>query len=132
MNNDNKWSCFPLRGLSIGKNKNTWTTDTKQGRRHGMDWKMRIDTCLLHACVLSNFSPVQLSAMLWTVAHQSPLPMGLSRQEYWSRLPCPPSGHLPYPGIEPTTLMSLNPPTLAGRFFITSTIWEAPHIHYFV
>ena len=27
--------------------------------------------------------------------------MGFSRQEYWSGLPCPPPGHLPYPGIEP-------------------------------
>ena len=28
-------------------------------------------------------------------------PWGFSRQEYWSRLPCPPPGHLPDPGIEP-------------------------------
>ena len=26
--------------------------------------------------------------------------MGLSRQEYWSRLPCPPPGNLPNSGIE--------------------------------
>ena len=25
----------------------------------------------------------------WTVAHQAPLSMGFSRQEYWSRLPSP-------------------------------------------
>ena len=25
----------------------------------------------------------------WTVAHQAPLPMGFSRQEYWSGLPFP-------------------------------------------
>ena len=35
----------------------------------------------------------------WTVAHQAPLSMGLSRQEYWSGLPCPPPGDLPHPGI---------------------------------
>ena len=29
---------------------------------------------------------------LWTVAHQAPLSMGFSRQEYWSGLPCPPPG----------------------------------------
>ena len=34
---------------------------------------------------------------------QAPLPMGLSRQEYWSGLPCPPPGGLPDPGIEPTS-----------------------------
>ena len=27
--------------------------------------------------------------------------MGFSRQEYWSGLPCPSPGDLPYPGIEP-------------------------------
>ena len=37
----------------------------------------------------------------WTVAHQAPLSMGFSRQEYWSGLPCPPPGDLPNPGIEP-------------------------------
>ena len=35
------------------------------------------------------------SATPWTVACQAPLSMGFSRQEYWSRLPCPPSGDLP-------------------------------------
>ena len=39
----------------------------------------------------------------WIVAHQAPLSMGLSRQEYWSGLPYPPPGDLPDPGIEPTT-----------------------------
>ena len=37
----------------------------------------------------------------WTIAHQAPLSMGFSRQEYWSGLPCPPTGDLPDPGIEP-------------------------------
>ena len=36
----------------------------------------------LYACVLSPFSRVQLFATLWTVAHQVPLFMGFSRQEY--------------------------------------------------
>ena len=61
--------------------------------------------------------------MLWTIAHQAPLSMGCSRQEYWSGLPCPPPRDLPDPGIKPTSLMS---PALAGRFCTTSTIWEAP------
>ena len=39
--------------------------------------------------VLSRFSHVQLFATLWTVACQAPLSMEFSRQEYWSRLPCP-------------------------------------------
>ena len=37
----------------------------------------------------------------WTVAHQAPLSMGLSRQEYWSGLPFPSPGDLSNPGIEP-------------------------------
>ena len=35
----------------------------------------------------------------WTVAHQAPLSMGFSRQEYWSGLPCPSLGDLPDPGL---------------------------------
>ena len=35
---------------------------------------------------------------------QAPLSIGLSRQEYWSGLPCIPSGDLPNPGIEPASL----------------------------
>ena len=42
-----------------------------------------------------------LFANSWTAAHQAPLSMGFSRQEYWSGLPFPSPGDLPYPGIEP-------------------------------
>ena len=52
-------------------------------------------------CVLSRYSRIQLSATLWTVAHQVPLSMGFFRQKYWSGLPCPPPGDLPGSGIEP-------------------------------
>ena len=38
---------------------------------------------------------------LWTVAHQTPLSMGLTRQEYWSGLPLPSQGYLPNTGNEP-------------------------------
>ena len=51
-------------------------------------------------CVLSCFSGVRLFVILWTVARQTPLSMGFSRQEYLSGLPCPPPGDLPDPGIE--------------------------------
>ena len=52
-------------------------------------------------CVLSHFSYVLLFATPWTVAHQAPLSVGFSRQEYWSGLPFPSPGDLPDPGIEP-------------------------------
>ena len=51
--------------------------------------------------VLSHFSCVWLLATLWTIAYQVPLSTGLSRQEYWSGLPCPFPGDLPDPGVEP-------------------------------
>ena len=54
----------------------------------------------MHACLLSHFSRVQLSVTLWALTRQAPLSMGLSRQEDWSKLPCPPLGDLPNPGIE--------------------------------
>ena len=57
-------------------------------------------------CVLSRFSYVRLFATLWTVAHQAPLSVGFSRQEYWSGVPCPSPGDLPDLGTEPASLMS--------------------------
>ena len=48
-------------------------------------------------------SHVRLFATPWTVAHQAPLSMGFSRQEYWSVLPFPSPGDLPDPRIEPTS-----------------------------
>ena len=57
-----------------------------------------------------------------TVACQSPLSVGFSRQEYWSGLTCPSPGDLPDPGIEPASPLS---PALAGGFFTTSATWEA-------
>ena len=70
-------------------------------------------------------SHVQFFVTPWTVAHQAPLSMGSSGQEYWSGLPCPLPGDLPDPGIEPATLLS---PALAGKFFTTSATWEAPKL----
>ena len=75
--------------------------------------------------MLSCFGHVQLFVTPWTVACQAPLSMGFSRQEYWSGLPCPCSGHLPDPRIES---MSLKSPALAGEFFTTSATWEAEYI----
>jgi len=64
--------------------------------------------------MMNPYSCVRLFA---TVACQSPLSRGFSRQEYWRGLPCPPPGDLPDPGIELTSLMS---PALAGGFFTAS------------
>ena len=63
------------------------------------------------------------SLVPWTVAHQPPLFMELSRQKYWSGLPFPPPGDLLNPRTEPK---SLKFSALAGGFFTTSTTWETP------
>ena len=93
----------------------------------------------------SCFSRVWLCETLWTAAHQAPLSVGFSRQEYWSGLQYPPPGDLPRglhfsvvhgifqqeywselpflppgdfpePGIEPAS------PTRADRFLTTEPI----------
>ena len=63
-----------------------------------------------------------MSDSICTVAHQTPLSMGFSRQEYWSGLPFSPPGDLPNPGIGPAS------PALAGRFFSTEPPGK-PHKH---
>ena len=57
--------------------------------------------------VLSNFNCAWLFVIPWTVAYQTPLFMGFSRQEFWSELSCPSPGNLLKPGIEPTSNASL-------------------------
>ena len=56
-----------------------------------------------HSCMLSRFSLVQLLVTIWTIAHQSSLSMGFSRQIYWSMLPYPPPGDHLHPGLEPAS-----------------------------
>ena len=58
-------------------------------------------------------SVVSDSATPRPVAHQVPLSMGFSRQEYWNGLPCPPPGDLLDPGTEP---MSPVAPALQAVF----------------
>ena len=84
----------------------------------GLDWVLCSEN--LWACMLSCFSHVQHFETPWTVCCQALLSMGFSRQEIWSGLPYPPPGDLPNPGIKPASFMS---PSLADRFFITSSTW---------
>ena len=85
--------------LLFGKRKNT---ESKRIHVHIANRKF----CLSNICVklfseVKLLSRVRLFVTLWTVAHQAPLSMGFSRQEYWSGLPFPSPGDLPNPGIEP-------------------------------
>ena len=62
----------------------------------------------------------------FTVAHQAPLSMEFSRQEYWSGLPFPPPGDLPEPGRpKPES------PALKVDSFSLSR-WGSPSILYIV
>ena len=81
---------------------------------------------VMHACVLSHndmtlFDPLDCS-LPGSSVHGSLQARILFRQEYWSGLPCPPPENLLHRGIKP---MSLTSPALAGKFFTTSTTWEA-------
>ena len=49
--------------------------------------------CAVPQWCLTLFNPMDC-------AHQAPLAMGFSKQEYWSGLPCPPLEDLPNPGIK--------------------------------
>jgi len=53
------------------------------------------------------------------VAHQAPLSMGFTRQEYWRGLPFSSPGNLRNPEIKSTS------PALAGRFFTTEPLGKA-------
>ena len=78
---------------------------------------------MIVCCLLSHFGHVRLFETLWTVIRQAPLSMGFSRQEYWSGLPCPPSGALPNPGIAPRS-PALQVDSLASKSLQTSEIFE--------
>ena len=85
----------------------------------------RIITKVSVVVMLVVFSHVQLFVIPWSVANNTPLSMEFSRQEYWSGVPFPPPGDLPYPGIKP---MSLASPVLAGRFFTTAPLGKSHDI----
>ena len=76
----------------------------------------------IHVYLLSHFSLVQLFATLWTAAHQAPMFMGFSRQEYWSGLSCSPPGDLPDQGIKPGSPVA--PELLAD--FLPLSHWGSP------
>ena len=79
-------------------------------------WKYLQEFYTSICCYCMCAESVWLYATIWTVAHQAPLSMGLSRQEYWSELPFPPPGELASPGIQ---LMS---PILADGFLPLSLL----------
>ena len=81
----NHWDLGMVLNLELVKTK-TWASKHSSIREnHGNS---------VRACQVT--SVVSDSATPWTVAHQAPLSMGFSRQDYWGGLPCLPPGDLPY------------------------------------
>ena len=62
-----------------------------------------------------SLSCVPVFVTTWAEAYQAPLSMGFPGQEYWSGLPFPSPGDLPYPGSQPES------PVLTGGFFFFTT-----------
>ena len=77
-----------------------------------------VDSFLCKRCLVwyqaQSFSYVWLFVTAWTIAHQAPLSMGLSQQEYWIRLLFPPPRDLPDPRSKP-----------AGLDFVQLLHWQA-------
>ena len=91
---------------------------TKDQTHAPLHWK---SVCV---CVFAQVCMFSVFVMLGTEARQAPLSLGLSRQEYWSRVPFTiTSGDLPDLGI---VLASLASPALADRFFVISARREVP------
>ena len=84
---------------------------------HNFVYYIHVHVCVyVYICLCVSVCTLSYSWLFvtpWTVAHQAPLSMGFSRQEYWSGLPCSPPGDLPNPGIKPGSS------ALAGGLFTT-------------
>ena len=70
-----------------------------------------------NACVLGHLWHF---ATPWAIALQALLSMGFPREEYWSGLPFPSPGHLPYPGIKPRS------PGLQADSLLSESPWKPP------
>ena len=82
--------------------------------------------CMCVCVCVCALSHVQFFVTHGLVAHQTPLSMGFSREEYWSELPFPFQEELPGPSIEPVS------PALAGGFFTTVPPGKSQHVVHFL
>ena len=83
---------------------------------------MCVCVCVCVCTHVHVLSCVLLFATPWTVAHQAPLCVEFSRQDYWIGLLFATPGDLPDPGIKSASLVSLAP---AVGFFTSYATWEA-------
>ena len=67
---------------------------------------------------------------IWLAAHQAPLSIGFSRQEYWIRSPFPSPGDLPNPGTglrSPALQADSLPSEPPGKPQFRNGLLEVPH-----
>ena len=91
---------------------------------HKVFFSILLDICQEVEILMHVWAHVQLFATLWTITHQAPLSIKFFRKEYWSGLPFPTPGDLPYPGVKSVSLVS---PELAGGFFNTGIPGKHSH-----
>ena len=96
------WKSWPRASLCGWGNNRAWVPSFSPSLGV-LSFEIRASAGITGACMLSHFHCVRLFVTPWTVAHQAPLSVGFSRQEYWSGLPCPPPGDLPDSGIKPVS-----------------------------
>ena len=114
-------------GLELGKSWpqvpklcESWRVSILQQIRQTCSVKQRVfwtAVCCLFVGLVTKLCPTLVTP--WTVACQAPLPMGFSRQEYWSGLPFLSPGDHPNPGIEPES------PALQTDSLLTE-LWGKP------
>ena len=95
----------------------------------------RTHLTLLCACMLAKLlQSCKILCDPMDCTHQAPLPMGSSRQEYSTGLPCPSPGDLFDPGFEPISLTS--PPQAVGCYVLLQGIFPTqgsnPHLLHFL
>ena len=86
---------------AAGEKPPQWEATTMRSPHNATKSSPRACLLQVEKVKVKSLSRVWLFVTPWTVAHQAPLSMGFSRQEYWSGLPFPSPGDLPNPGIEP-------------------------------
>ena len=142
------WMASPTQWTWVWVSSGSWWWTGKSGVLQSMgsqrvrhDWVTELNWCVFvikkgclqilyfmqpngkHVCLPAQLlSHVWLFATPWTVAHQIPLPMGFSGQEYWSELPWPSPRGSSQPR-DGTCISYIS--CIVGRFFTTSTTWEA-------
>ena len=109
------YSCQDMKTTSVSTNRQIGKAGMAHTHTHThTQWNTRLLAC----SVMSD------SVTPWTVAHQAPLSMDSPGKNAGVGCPALLQGIFLTQGLYPHVFMS---PELAGRFFTTSTAWEAPY-----